>query len=72
MTEISYDEINSYVFSSLKIYFTTPRNLYPNENIALDMGTDLNDVNTNTDRLSVRLFRVSNGEEINIAVNFEL
>ena len=39
--------------------FTTPRALYPNEDMAIDMGKDLNDVNTNTDRLKIRLFRIS-------------
>lgn len=38
------------------------------------MGTDLNDVNTNTDRLSVLLFKINTDgseEEIKIAVNYD-
>lgn len=62
------------MFSSLYVKFTIPRDLYPNEEVAFDMGTDLNDVNTNTDRLSVLLFKELNDdgeeEEIDIAVNF--
>lgn len=34
------------------------------------MGTDLNDVNTNTDRLSVKLVRVVDNYDLNIAVQF--
>jgi hypothetical protein len=71
INEINYEFLNPLVFSSLTVKFTTPRDLYPNEDVAIDMGKDLNDVNSNTDRLSVRIYRASDNEELSVAVAFE-
>jgi hypothetical protein len=55
ITQIYYQNINPSVFSTLFVKFTTPRNLYANEEVILDMGNDLNDVNTNSEKLAVIL-----------------
>jgi hypothetical protein len=47
--------INPMVFSALYVKFTTPRAIASNEELILDMGKDLNDVNTNIGRLSITL-----------------
>jgi hypothetical protein len=58
------------VFSSLLIEFTIPRNLYENEEVQLNMGDDLNDVNTNAEKLTVNLERLEPTEEtISVAVS---
>lgn len=49
--------------------FTTPRDLYINEDLAFNMGSDLNDVNTNTDRLSI-ILNSEDGTSLPIAVKF--
>jgi len=67
-----YRYVNPYVYSDLTVVFTTPRALYDNEYMAINMGKNLNDVNTNTDRLSVRLFRGGGGiEQLQVAVSFD-
>lgn len=60
ITELVYSYINPLVFSTLSMQFTTPRELLPNEDILLGLGSDLSDVNANTDRLLVNLYKIDN------------
>lgn len=64
------------MFSKLTIQFSIPRGLLPNENVVVSLGTDLSDVNTNTDRLNVSLFKIKSDlaqslEQILIAASFD-
>jgi len=50
--------------------------LYPNEDFAIDLGSDIKDVNVNTDRMNVKLYLLdpTNPEsktEIPAAINYD-
>ncbi|EAR93974.2 transmembrane protein, putative (macronuclear) [Tetrahymena thermophila SB210] len=58
VSQLIYKYLNPYVFSKLTAQFATPRQLLPNENVVVNLGSDLWDVNSNTDRLTVTLFKI--------------
>lgn len=58
VTSISYTYLNPMVISSLSVYFTTPRALLDNEEIYINLGTDIEDLNSNMDRLYITLSSV--------------
>jgi len=70
ISELSYKNSSPYVFTSLSVKFYVPRSLFINENLMIDMGSDLNDVNTHSNRLAVKLTRFSTEEELPIAIKF--
>jgi hypothetical protein len=70
ITQIYYANINPSVFSTLYVKFTTPRLLYTNEEVILDMGNDLNDVNTNSEKLAVILKNSDSGDfQLDVAIS---
>ncbi|KAL4512787.1 hypothetical protein ABPG72_017472 [Tetrahymena utriculariae] len=58
VSQLIYKYLNPYVFSKLTAQFATPRQLLPNENVVVNLGSDLWDVNSNTDRLTITLFKI--------------
>lgn len=59
------------VFSTLYVKFTTPRAIASNEELILDMGKDLNDVNTNIGRLSITLKNTQSNQLLRLAANLD-
>jgi len=55
----------------MKIKFIIPRDLYINEDFAIDLGADIKDVNVNTDRLTVKFFKDDETTEIPISVRYD-
>ncbi|KAL4481634.1 hypothetical protein ABPG74_007723 [Tetrahymena malaccensis] len=73
VSQLIYKYLNPYVFSQLTAQFATPRQLLPNENVVVNLGSDLWDVNSNTDRLTVTLFKIdtsnpSGPQNINVPI----
>lgn len=71
VSEIQYTNSYANVFTTLRVKFTTPRALYSNEHILIDLGKDLRDVNPMAERINVQLFREYNGQQVNLVVAFD-
>jgi hypothetical protein len=70
VVECQYDSLFPYVYSTLRVKFWVPRSLYSNEELVIDLGKDLNDVNTNSNRFNVALLRDWNNVSLPISVSF--
>jgi len=66
INSMTYDYLNLDAISNLNIEFYLPRDIYPNENLQIDVGADIQGNNKNTDRLALFLESVSSGSRINI------
>jgi len=63
---IDYDFQNLDSISNLQLDFTLPRDMFPNEILEVDVGSDIQGNNKNTDRLALVLYNIGTSSRINI------
>ncbi|KAL4450888.1 hypothetical protein ABPG74_011730 [Tetrahymena malaccensis] len=70
VSQLQYANLNPYVYTSLLIKFQIPRQLYPNEDVYINLGKDLNDVNIYSNRFHAILTQLPSNTNIQIATSY--
>jgi len=62
ITKITYQYNNPTCYSSFWLHFTLPRDQYITEDFMFDLGNDINDLNTNKDKLQLSICDETNNK----------